>query len=106
MVYVLHRDDDKVSIIDGSDNSIIDTIDVEERPESVAVNPETNIVYILHCSARLMLIEGSDNSIIDIISLGFTPAGNLCACNPLESIAVNKQTWCMWVAPLELASPL
>ena len=96
MVYVLHRDDDKVSIIDGSDNSIIDTIDVEERPESVAVNPETNIVYILHCSARLMLIEGSDNSIIDIISLGFTPAG----------IAVNKQTWCMWVAPLELASPL
>jgi YVTN family beta-propeller protein len=46
MAYVTHSNDNLTSVIDGVTNTVITTIQVGSGPTAVAVNPQTNKVFV------------------------------------------------------------
>ena len=88
MVYVINQRSDSLSVIDGSTNNVVKTIDVGDFPAGVAVNPNTNMVYVtnLH-SDSLSVIDGSTNNVVKTIRVGEIP----------EGVAVNPNTNMVYV---------
>jgi len=69
-----------VHVIDGSTNSVVHTIQVLSTPFYLAVNPNTNLIYVTsEPGYRLTVINGSTNTIVNTIHLNF-PMG--VAINP------------------------
>jgi hypothetical protein len=89
-----------VSVIDGSDNTVIDTINMGVNPNysfafpGIAVNPATNTIYVTYDEGSVSIIDGSDNNVIDTINLGVDP--NYYFIFP--GIAVNPATNTIYVA--------
>ena len=93
-IYVSH-DEGSVSIIDGSDNSVIDTINLWVDPNyyfffpGIAVNPTTNTIYMTNIIENTALaIDGSNNRVVGTIDVGSVPM----------AIAVNPATNTIYVA--------
>ena len=71
---MLNGMDKTISEIDGSDNSVIDTINLGLRLNDVAVNPQTNLIYVSHVGlARITVIDGSHNSVDESVGVGTDP---------------------------------
>jgi DNA-binding beta-propeller fold protein YncE len=72
MVYVAN-DYDSVIVIDGSDNHIVDKIDIWGMPDGIAVNRKTNTVYVSdYHSQSLYMIDGATNEIIGTVTPFFS----------------------------------
>jgi YVTN family beta-propeller protein len=82
MIYVTNQETNTISIIDGTDNTVIETISVGETPRRVAIQLDTNVIYVSnHGSNNISVIDGKDNSIIKTIPVK----------EPFE-IAINQKT--------------
>jgi YVTN family beta-propeller protein len=77
-----------VTVIDGSDNSITDTIPAGNVPIDIAVNETTNMIYVAnYTSGDVTVIDGRDNS-TQTIATG----------DGADSVAVNPETNMIYVA--------
>ena len=96
-IYVANHGDSIVSVVSG--DSIATSIAVYNHPVDVAVDPETNVIYVSNSSVLNMLthliyagkvsvISETDNHLIKNITVGFSPRG----------IAVNPRTDKIYVA--------
>ena len=47
-VYVANKNSGDISVIDGDTNTLTNTIKVDPFPLDVAVNPNTNTLYVAH----------------------------------------------------------
>lgn len=60
-----------VSVIDTSNNTVIETINVESNPQGIAVNPAANRAYVANSgSGNLSVIDTNNNIVIDQIFVG------------------------------------
>jgi len=82
-IYVVNRDSDSVSVIDGATNAVSATISVGSKPRHLAVNPNTNRIYVSNYDSNTVsVIDGATNSMIGTIAVGVNPT----------TIAINKST--------------
>jgi len=63
MSYVTNFSGKTVSVIDGKTNSVTDTIPLGNNPSSIAVNPSTNLVYVI--TSAYIKDNGYTVSVID-----------------------------------------
>ncbi len=78
MVYVTSESEDIVHVFDGNKNEIVTTINVEDSPRGVTVNPITNIIYVTNQESNTVsVIDGSSNKTIDSIQVGEIPLCNV-----------------------------
>jgi len=101
-VYVANRDDDSVSVINPSDNSVIATIPVAPTPDHIAVNPLSGRVYVLASN----FTSGADHSYVQVID----PSSNtVSATIPIgfhaRDIAINQLSGKIYVPILSYANP-
>ena len=70
--YVANRGDETVSVIQTSDNTVVDTISVGYDPSwGVAVTPNGDYVYVTNWEDGIVsVIQTSDNTVVDTISVG------------------------------------
>ena len=90
-VYVTNFNDNTVSVIDGSNNTVTATVTVGSTPWGVAVNPSTNTVYVTNSNDNTVsVIDGSNNTVTATVSVGSAPYG----------VAVNPSTNTVYVTNL------
>lgn len=80
-----------VAVIDGTTNTVIDTIPIDASPYAIAVNPTTNRIYVSHYYS-VTVIDGERNEVItkvQVIGTGYHIAINEATnriyvgyCNP------------------------
>lgn len=98
-VYVLIRESQEatVAIIDGRTNQIKEKVkiadlavdyDVQADTRAIAVNSQTNMVYVASDFNLLHVIDGSDNRIVKTVTVGRMPDG----------ISVNERTNTLYVS--------
>jgi YVTN family beta-propeller protein len=64
-VYVTNSDDATVSVINGTTNTVVATIDVRNNPQAVAVDPSTHKVYVGTGQFNsVTVIDGATNTVI------------------------------------------
>ncbi|HEX7842435.1 MAG TPA: hypothetical protein VF469_33410, partial [Kofleriaceae bacterium] len=67
-----------VSVIDTGSNTVIKTVTVGERPRTVAVNPQTRMVYVTNegssSPGSVSVIDGRTNTVVATIPVN-TPFG-------------------------------
>ncbi len=89
LIYIPNFDDNTVSVINSTDNSVIDTIEVGDNPTDLALNPYNNLLYIATLNNKTVLVINATNiSVIDTIKLDKFP----------EALAVNPITDFLYVA--------
>ena len=77
-----------IVVVDGNNNSVIDTIPVGSYPHEVAVNSVTNKIYVsnfghlLEPDTTVSVIDGITNTVVNTIQVGTNPVG----------VAVNSVT--------------
>jgi YVTN family beta-propeller protein len=75
-IYVVNSASDSISMIDGSDNVVIDTISIGSIPFGVTINPSRNLIYAINWySDSISVIDGESNRIIGNIEAGSVPFG-------------------------------
>ena len=79
-VYVVNQRDNTLSVIQTSDNTVVDTIYVGPSPLKLAITPDGRYVYVTHHIGEVDVIRTSDNTRIDYISVGEHP--NSIAISP------------------------
>ena len=99
-IYAASSANNAVDVIDGTTDSIVSTISVGYTPLGVAVNPNTNMIYVSENpiwngpnEGIVSVIDGSTNSIVSRISL----AGNY-------EIGVNPNTNMVYLASNDASS--
>jgi len=83
-IYVPSENDDKVTVIDGSTDTVITTISVGDHPKGVGVNPNTNKIYVGDwMDDTVSVIDGSTDTVIatiasigNIMEVGVNPTTN------------------------------
>ena len=87
-VYVTNYGSNTLSVIDGSTNNIISTINVGGAPQGVAVDLSTNRIYVTNGgSGTVSVIDGSTDNVIATVNVGTSPIG----------VAVNTSTHFIYV---------
>jgi YVTN family beta-propeller protein len=77
------------SIIDGTTNEVIKEIPVGINPQGVAINPDTNRIYVANFGSNTTsVIDGTTNEVIKEIPVGINPT----------AVAVNPDTNLLYVA--------
>src|SRR5919199_47379 len=70
-----------ITVIDGKTNSVIRNIDMISGLYDIAVNPNTNMIYVTNSADDITsVIDGKTNSVVKAIATGLDPAG--LAVNP------------------------
>ncbi len=95
LVYVTHHGSGTVDVINGSNDAVISTIQLEPLAWGVAVNSATNIVYATHYDVfatsnrkgNLSVIDGSSGAVADV-TVGIDPF----------DVAVNPNTNMVYVS--------
>ena len=65
-IYVANYDDDDVSVIDGSTNTVGHDISVGNNPDAILVDPVNNLIYVANYSSNsVTVINGVDVVIPD-----------------------------------------
>src|SRR5207249_12143738 len=80
MVYVTHHGSGTVDVVNGSDDAVVSTIQLEPLAWGVAVNSATNIVYVTHYDVyasstrkgNLSVIYGSSGAVAEV-TVGIDP---------------------------------
>src|SRR2546426_685245 len=86
-IYVI--DDNGLQVIDGTTNSVVNTITVGKFPSAVAINRNTNMIYVANTGDNTTsVINGETNSVVSTITVGNEPNG----------IGVNPKTNMIYVA--------
>lgn len=67
-LYVSNRTDGTVSVINGVDGSIMQTISVAAEPTAIGVNPTTRKVYVAHFDQNVTVINGSTDTVSTTIT--------------------------------------
>jgi YVTN family beta-propeller protein len=68
-IYVTNPSSNQVSVIDGSTDSVVRTIQIETSPWSVAVNPNTDKIYVSN-GTTISVIDGTTDSVVSTIPVG------------------------------------
>ncbi|WP_165371404.1 YncE family protein [Pseudolysobacter antarcticus] len=90
-IYVGNHNAGVISMIDGSNNSVIASVTIATTVQAIAVNPLTQKIYVtLIDSSSVAVIDATSNSISDYVDVGYHPFG----------IAVNPATNMIYVANL------
>jgi YVTN family beta-propeller protein len=72
---VTNSDSNTVSVIDGSTNKVIDQVKVASKPYGVAVNRNTNSIYVTnYFTETVSVIDGSTNKVVANVSVGSFPS--------------------------------
>jgi len=80
-VYVVNAIDGTVSVIQTSDNTVVDTVDVGNPSEplptrGIAVTPDGKFVYVANPGGNnVCVIRTSDNTVVDTVQVGSAPTG-------------------------------
>lgn len=81
-----------VKVIDGNQNTIIQSIGVGAEPWGIAINPNTNKVYVANnASGDISVIDGDTDSIVNTIPVGINP----------RVVSVNPDTNMVYVGSWE-----
>ncbi|HEC83970.1 MAG TPA: hypothetical protein ENI48_01815, partial [Thioploca sp.] len=82
-------DSNTVTVIDGGNNSVTTTVEVGSNPSALAVNPQTNQIYVANIASNTVtVIDGGNNSVTTTVEVGEYPT----------ALAVNPQTNQIYVA--------
>jgi YVTN family beta-propeller protein len=94
-VYVANRNNDILSVIDGSKDRVSANITVMQKPDAVAVNPKTNMVYVSNEDAnRVSIIDGKTNRVLStVVMTNNYPTDK----NNYSEISVNPSTNMVYV---------
>lgn len=68
-IYVANKYSNNVSVINGFTNNVIATVSVGVKPYGIAVNPNTNRIYVTNYQ-NVSVIDGSTNNVIATVSIG------------------------------------
>ena len=75
-IYVANIDSNNVSVINGANNTVIDSINVGHRPDGLSYDATNNYIYVAnYVSDNVSVINGANNTVIDSINVGFNPIG-------------------------------
>jgi len=75
-------------VIDGKTNKVIGNVKVGNTPSAVAVNPNTNMVYVTnYYDNTTSVIDGKTNKVIGNVTVGSAPS----------ALAVNPNTNMVYV---------
>lgn len=75
-IYVVHTEDNIISVIDGRTNTVETTIPVGQFPFGIGVNSVTKRIYVGNVGNKNMsVIDGQTNKVIDTISFPDLPEG-------------------------------
>ena len=101
-IYVANFLSDTVSVIDGTTNNVVSVIDdttnnvmdvltIGEGPNGVAVNPNTNTIYVAnYYSNTTSVIDGTEDTIVRDLPVGAHPVG-VAANHLTNTIYVTNQ---------------
>ena len=65
---MVNHGNDTVSVINSTDNSIMKTIIVGDKPRDLAINSNSNLVYIANAGHHTVsVINSTTNSLIEVI---------------------------------------
>jgi YVTN family beta-propeller protein len=65
---------DSVTVIDGTNNSLIGTIKVGARPQAIGVNSTTHTIYVANThDNNVSVIDGTNNSVVATVATGNGP---------------------------------
>ena len=88
-IYEANSSNNTISVIDGSNNSLLTTVNVGNNPVGIAVNTNTNLIYTANAfSGNVSVVDGTNNSLVATVNLGGDPG----------HIAVNPNTNLIYVA--------
>ena len=107
MVYVTSGPDNTTSVIDGKTNNVVKAISVGKNPFRVAVNPNTNLVYVVVIDGmHVSVIDGKTDRIVKNITVGVNGSSYDINTNKRVpwDIAINPNTNMLYVSsgPREL----
>ena len=72
--YITNSGSNNVSVIDVSTNAVVDTVDVGDGPQGVAVTPEGDFVYVAkQFSNNVSVIKVSTSKVVDTADVGDSP---------------------------------
>jgi YVTN family beta-propeller protein len=76
MIYVANSAANTISVIDGTTESVVRTIQVRgDNPRGIGVNPNTNIIYVANAlSGTVSVINGMTNNVMARISFNISPS--------------------------------
>src|SRR5205823_5275389 len=80
MVYVTNKKSDTISVINGTTDKVVDTIQQVGGPKSIAVNPNTNRIYVSITNNTIYVIDGTTDKEYSDIPVGYI--SNNIAVNP------------------------
>jgi YVTN family beta-propeller protein len=90
MIYVVNFNSNNVTVINGANNATT-TIAAGTGPNSVAVNPVTDLIYVTNYqSGNVTVINGANNTVAATVSTGYESGP--------EAIAVNSVTNMIYTA--------
>ena len=92
-IYVSNFGDNTVSVIGGSDNSVISTISVGNSPYGIAVNQKTNKIYVANqIDNTVSVIDGSTDIVVITISVEAKPIQLALNSNTNKVYVVNQDS--------------
>jgi YVTN family beta-propeller protein len=88
-VYIANYDSDNISILDGTINTIINTISAGIQPTGIVINQESNRIFVTNYGSNTVsVIDGSSGVLLKTLTVGIQPSG----------IAFNSSTNTVYVA--------
>jgi serine/threonine-protein kinase len=75
-IYVGSSSANKVTVIDGSTNTVSTTIATGGTPDGLTVKPSANLIYVLNVQGKgLFVIDGATNAVTATLGVGPNPVG-------------------------------
>ena len=91
-IYVIYEFSNKVSVIDGTTDRIVDTITLDNVTNAIAVNPTTNMIYVANRDAgTISIVDGKTDKMVAKIHDGNSPIG----------LTVNPNTDIVYIANMD-----
>ncbi len=91
MIYAVIYKKGTVKVIDGSNNSVVKTINIGGGPIDICVNPNTNMIYVANGGDNsVSVIRGKSNSMVAIIPVENGPDG-ICVNPKTNMVYVSNQ---------------
>ncbi len=92
--YVANWEADNISVIQTSNNTVVETISTDTGPIGLAFTPDHEYVYVTNygsaaCNNKVTVIQTSDNTILTTITVGNCPAQIAITPNGLYGYVAN-----------------